>query len=150
MMHLPVSEFPLFSKKNSDSAKNFHNFTFSRKNFFIHRPQNLNFPLCFRISPLFSLLQYIPPCFAKIIISSYFLKFPPFPKIHVYFTYFTCISLPPTLTMMHLCITHCTYGRPCMSGQSPSAITGTCNICTVPPVKMHEETDLSTIKYVFN
>src|SRR6218665_2404377 len=33
---------------------------------------------------------------------------PCFRQIHLLFTYFTCI-FPPTLTMMHLCITQCTY-----------------------------------------
>src|SRR6218665_4042262 len=28
------------------------------------------------------------------------------------FTYFMCISFPPSLTMMHLCITQCTYWTP--------------------------------------
>src|SRR6218665_406795 len=47
----------------------------------------------FRISPLFSLFQYIPPCFAKIFLSPYFSKFPPcFRQIHLLFTYFMCIS----------------------------------------------------------
>ena len=50
----------------------------------------------FRISSLFSLFQYIPPCFAKIIIPPYFDKFPPcFRQTHLLFTYFTCISFLP-------------------------------------------------------
>src|SRR6218665_3628819 len=66
----------------------------------------------FRISPLFSLFQYISPCFAKIIFSPYFYNFfSCFRQIHLLFTYFTCI-FPPTLTMMHLCITQCTYWTP--------------------------------------
>src|SRR6218665_1017582 len=36
---------------------------------------------------------------------------PCFRKIQQLFTYFTC-NFPPTLTMMHLCITHCTYWTP--------------------------------------
>src|SRR6218665_1143993 len=67
----------------------------------------------FRISPLFSLFRYISPRFSKIIISPYFDKFSPcFTQIHRLFTYFTCISFPPTFTMMHLCITQCTYWTP--------------------------------------
>jgi len=37
---------------------------------------------------------------------------PSFIKIHLLFTYFMCISFPPTFTMMHLCITQCTYWTP--------------------------------------
>src|SRR6218665_3914975 len=63
---------------------------------------------------IFSLFQYIFPCFAKIFIPPYFQKFPPcFRKIYLLFTYFMCISFPPpTLTMMHLCITQYTYWTP--------------------------------------
>src|SRR6218665_2221992 len=34
---------------------------------------------------------------------------PLFPKNHVYFNALRVFSFPPTLTMMHLCITQCTY-----------------------------------------
>jgi len=45
MMHsLPVSNFPLFSKKISDSAENVHNFTFS-KTFSIFIRQNFSVDL---------------------------------------------------------------------------------------------------------
>ena len=64
--------------------------------FFSHRPHISNFP------PV-SLKLLFPPT----------LKNSPlcFIKIHLLFTYFMCISFPPTLTMMHLglCITKCTY-----------------------------------------
>src|SRR6218665_1911025 len=121
MMHFPLCfRFPPTLEQFSFSVENFQNFTFSRKisrlssvkisdDFFSHRPQISNFLL-------FSLFQCISLCFAKIIISPYFEKFPPcFRKIHLLFTYLMCISFPPTLTMMHLCITQCTYstGRPC-------------------------------------
>ena len=72
-----------------------------------HRPQISNFPL-------FSLFQYISPCFAKIIIFPYFDKFSPlfytnspaFYMLYVFFVY------PPTFTMIHLCISQCTYWTP--------------------------------------
>src|SRR6218665_535441 len=66
----------------------------------------------FRISPLsvhFPLVSrklFFPHCFEKIS--------PCFRKIPLLFTYFMCISFPPTLTMMLLCITQCTSGRPCL------------------------------------
>jgi len=64
MMHfLPVSDFPLFPKKNSDSVENFPNFTFSKEIFDFHPPKfrmtffNFEFPpycRCFsRFPPLF-------------------------------------------------------------------------------------------------
>ena len=119
MMHFPpVSDSPLFSTNFQTLWKIFLNLTFSRQIsrfssakiydylFFSHRPKISNFPL-------FSLFQYISPCFAKIIISPYFFKFHPwFRKIHLLFTHFMCISFPPTLTTMHLCITQCTYWTP--------------------------------------
>ena len=76
--------------------------------FFSHRPQISNLP------PYFPCFNTFPPCFAKIILSSPTLtNFPHcFRQIHLLFTYFTCISFPPTVTMMHLCITQCTYWTP--------------------------------------
>ena len=75
--------------------------------FFSHRPQISNFPI-------FPISVHLPPtCFAKIIISPYFDKFPPV------LDKFTCLlhtlrvfRFPPTLTVMHLCITQCTYWTP--------------------------------------
>src|SRR6218665_1256596 len=50
----------------------------------------------FKIFPYFPLLQYISPCFAKIIIfPSYFYKFPPVFEKFACFTCFTCISFSP-------------------------------------------------------
>src|SRR6218665_2694897 len=93
--------------------ENFQNFTFSR-NFFPFSSAKISDDLFLVIDHKFSLFQYIfPPLFRKIITSPYFEKFPPyFSKIHLLFTYFMSISFPPTLTMMHLCITQCTYWTP--------------------------------------
>ena len=68
----------------------------------------------FRISSLFSLFQYISPLFREnYYFPPYFEKCPPcFRQIQLLFTYFMCIAFPPTLTMMHLCITQCTYWMP--------------------------------------
>src|SRR6218665_1994866 len=68
----------------------------------------------FQISPLFSLFQYISPLFRE----NY--SFPPtltnFPPLLDKFTCFLhtlrVFRFPPTLTMMHLCITQCTYWTP--------------------------------------
>jgi len=92
---------PLFSKKCFDSVENFPNSTFSRK-LFRFSSAKLSDDLFlvinhkFRISPLFLLFQYISPYFAKIILSPYFSKFPPFFRyIYVGFTYFVLFSFPP-------------------------------------------------------
>ena len=66
----------------------------------------------FQISPLFSLFQYISPLFRENYSSPYFNKFSPLfytnsPTFYILYVYF-----PPTLTMMHLCITQCTYWTP--------------------------------------
>src|SRR6218665_1996298 len=108
MMHFPpVSDFTPISEKFSDFL-----------NFFTILP----FPVFlvidhkFRISPYFRCFSTFPPCFAKIFLSPYFSKFsrPVLGK-------FTCFLhtlrvFPPTLTMMHLCITQCTYWTPLISG----------------------------------
>src|SRR6218665_3579602 len=121
MMHFPpVSDFPPIFEQFSDSEETFHNFTFSRNffdfhppkflmtffSFFSHRPKISNFPPFFlfhNISPLFPENYYFFPYFSKLS--------PCFTQIHLLFTYFACIFLP-TLTMMHLCITQCTYWTP--------------------------------------
>ena len=131
-MHVPpASDVPPILKK-SDSEETFQNFTFSWKNFlifirryfwwpfffFIHRPQNLNFPR-------FSLFQYISPCFAKIIISPllwqisslFYTNSLAFYVLYVYFD-------SPTFTMMHLCITQCTYWTPLARSMSGSSNWG--------------------------
>src|SRR6218665_179052 len=119
MMHFPpVSDFPLFSKTFQTLWTIFKILPFPEKcldfhppkflmTFFSHRAQISNFPL-------FSLFQYISPLFRE---NYYFpLTFINSPRcfrnIHLLFTYFMCISFPSALTMMHLCITQCTYWTP--------------------------------------
>ena len=128
MMHFPPCfRFPPIFEKFSDSRKlftilpipekflDFHppKFLITFSFYFSHRPQISNFPL-------FSLFQYISPLFRE---NYYFhptLKnfSPCFRKIHLLFTCFMCISFPPTLTMMHLCITQCTYCTPLIRSQA--------------------------------
>src|SRR6218665_1620815 len=68
----------------------------------------------FPILSIFWLFQYISPLFhGNYSFPPTFTNFSPcFRQIHLLFTYFTCIFFPPTLTMMHLCITQCTYWTP--------------------------------------
>src|SRR6218665_1021871 len=109
MMHFPpVSDSPLFSKKFRTLRK-----IFEILPFFLVDAQISNFPL-------FSLFQYISPLFRENYYPPpYFDKCPPcFTQIHLLFTYFTCISFPHTFTMMHLCITQCTYWTPLIARDS--------------------------------
>src|SRR6218665_1964426 len=114
-------------EKFSESVENVPNFTFSRKisRFSSAKISDDLFLVIdhkFRIYPLFSLLQYISPCFSEIILPTLTNSPPPFIKIHLLFTYFMCISFPPSLTMMHLCITQCMYWTPLFN--SPDACRG--------------------------
>ena len=107
---------PLFARNCSDSVENFPRFTFSDffwdfhpqiflTTFFSHWPKILNPPI-FAISihfPLFREIFLLPPTFPN---------FPWFRKMYALFAYLMCFSFPPTLTMMHLCITKCTYWTP--------------------------------------
>src|SRR6218665_1933777 len=66
----------------------------------------------FRISPL---SVHFPLVSRKLLFPHCFEKIPPlFSKnssaFYILYVYF----VPPTLTMMHLCITQCTTGRPCL------------------------------------
>src|SRR6218665_4133432 len=128
MMHFsPLFQiFPYFQKM-LDSEENFHNFTFSRQIssfssaeisddlFFSHQPHISNF------HPIFPVSIHFPPVSRKLL-------FPPtftiFPSVLDKFTYFLHTLLvfrfPPTLTMMNLCITQCTYWTPpCQNRKSP-------------------------------
>jgi len=116
MMHFPLlSDIPPISEKFLRLRRKFSQFYLFRKRFSIFICQNflwlflvidhkfVIFPSIFALSvyfPLFrknlhSLLWQIPP--------SDFVKF------LCFFTYFLWFSFPPTLTMMHLCITQCSY-----------------------------------------
>src|SRR6218665_3086097 len=119
MMHFPpVADFPLFSKKFRtlrniltilpfpDKFLYFHSPKFLTT-FFDHRPQ-------ISISPLFFLFQYISALFRE----NYYVP-PTLTKLPPVLHKFTCFlhtlrvfRFPPTLTMMHLCITQCTYWTP--------------------------------------
>src|SRR6218665_1452943 len=74
---------------------------------FSHRLQIFNFPPFFAISIHFPLLfreNYYFPLLFKIS--------PCFRQIYVFLTYFMCSSFPPSLTIVHVCITQCTYWTP--------------------------------------
>src|SRR6218665_1404830 len=96
MMHFPsVSHFPLFPKKICDSAENVPNLTFSKKHSDFHPPKFLT-----------TFLKSFPSTFENF--PPDFVKFACFYILHTLrvFRFF------PTFTMMHLCITQCTYWTP--------------------------------------
>src|SRR6218665_4146450 len=116
MIHFSsVSDFPLFSK----NWKNFSILLFPEKIlyfhppkflmiFFCHQPQIFKFPpyfLCFStFAPRFHENYYFPPLPFKIPLC--------FTKLDLLLHTFCVFRFPPTLTMMHLCITQCTYWTP--------------------------------------
>src|SRR6218665_73145 len=71
--------------------------------FFSHRPQISNFPRVSVHFPLFRENYHFPP---------YFYKVPPVLEKCTCFYIFYVYFVSPTLTMMHLCITQCTYWTP--------------------------------------
>ena len=83
----------------------------------------------FRISPHIS-----PPASRKLLFPPTFQHFPPVLQKFTYFLHAFCVfRFPPTLTMMHLCITQCTYWTPLdlknviadlIMGHSPSGLYG--------------------------
>src|SRR6218665_1389728 len=95
------------------------NFTFSRNIFrFLSAKFLMTSSLVidhkFLISPLFSLFHYIfPYLFRENYYSPYFYRFPPVFREFTCFLHTLCVfPFPPTLTMMHLCITQFTYWTP--------------------------------------
>src|SRR6218665_266587 len=76
----------------------------------------------FHIRPYFRCFITFPPYFGKIIISPLLFKFSSDLVKCTCFTYFSCFSFPPSLTMMHLCITQCTYWTPL--GRSGAEVNG--------------------------
>ena len=98
MMHFPLFQIsPYFRKIFWTLRKIFAILLFPDKFLDFHPPKFLMTFLVidhkFRISPLFSLFQYIS--LGKLLFPLLWQNFPPcFTQIHLLFTYFTCISFP--------------------------------------------------------
>src|SRR6218665_4036331 len=98
--------------------ENFPNLTFSPKNFRFSSAKISDLFLVirhkFRISPLFPCFNLFPSHFGKFFFPLLLQYFPSdFVKLtcfYIFYVYF----VPPTFTMMHLCITQCTYCSPCL------------------------------------
>jgi len=112
----PCFRFPsLFSKNFQTLWKIFKILPFPEKFLDFHPPKFLmTFFLVidhkFRIFPsIFPLSIHFPSVSRKLLFPPTLTNPPCFRKIHRFFTYFMCISFPPIFTMMHLCITQCTY-----------------------------------------
>ena len=100
-----------------NSSKNFPFLPFPKK-FPIFIRQNFWWPLfSHRLQiwnvPLFSLFQYISPISEKLLFARIPLQISPwFRNIYAFLHTFSVLRFPPTLTLMHLCITQCTYWTP--------------------------------------
>src|SRR6218665_4208562 len=72
----------------------------------------MHFPPCFRFPPYFPCFSTFPPVSRKLFFPPTLTNSPLFytnsPAFYILYVYFS----PPTLTMMHLCITQCTYWTP--------------------------------------
>ena len=118
MMHSP----PIF-EQFSHSVKNFLNFTFSQKmSWFSSAKISDDLFLVinhkFQISPYFPCFSTFSLYFAKIYYFPLLSQISPLfsknsPAFYILSVYFVS---PPTLTMMHLCITQCTYWTPLTAG----------------------------------
>src|SRR6218665_3317846 len=86
----------------------FHPPIFLMTLFFSHRPQISN-------SPYFPCFNNFPPVSRKLLFPPYFQTFLPVFKKFTCFLHTFCVHVflsPLNLTMMHLCITQCTYWTP--------------------------------------
>ena len=84
---------------------------------------NFDFP------PIFAKTLYFLPISGNLLFSTYFFEI--FPPDFVKCTCFCMLSvlfLPPSLTMMHLCITQCTYSMSLRTALSRHAIGGSCAV----------------------
>src|SRR6218665_912598 len=107
----PVSDFPPYFRKIFRLYGKFSKIYLFPKNFsitfflFSHRPQISNFTPIFPVSVNFHLFRenYYSPTFKNS---------PCFRKIHLLFNTLCVFRFPPTLTMMHSCITQYTYWTP--------------------------------------
>jgi len=115
-----VSDFPLFPINFSDSAENFPNLTFSPKMFRFSTAKIsddlfLVIHHKFQIShPIYPLSIHFPPIsgnFVPLLLPNFY---PWFREIYV-FLHTLRVFVSPTFTMMHLCITQCTYWTPLFS-----------------------------------
>ena len=122
MMHFPLFQIPPIFEKISDfrTLRNiFTILTFPDKFLDFHPSKFLmtfffwSSTTNFEFSPYFPCFNTFPPCFAKIIIPPTLINFPPvLDKFTCFLHTSRVFRFPPTLTMMHLCITQCTYWTP--------------------------------------
>src|SRR6218665_3633059 len=116
MMHFPpVSDFPLFLDNFGLSVK-FQKFPVFPKiiSIFIRLTTFFLFidHKFWIFPPILPVLQHFPPDSRKFRISSVSKISPLFSKNSTAFYILYVYFCPPTLTMMHLCITQCTYWTP--------------------------------------
>src|SRR6218665_2959367 len=118
MMHFPpVSNFPLFLKNFRTFEKIVTILPFPETFLDFHPPKFLmTFFLVidhkFRLPPIFAVSVHFPSVSRKLFFPPYFYKFPLVLGKFTCFLHTLRVFFPPTLTMMHLCITQCTYWTP--------------------------------------
>src|SRR6218665_3791187 len=113
MMHFPpVSNFPLFSTNFQTLWKIFKILPFPENFLDFHPPKFLMTFLEF--PPIFLVSVHFPSVSRKLLFCPPTMKnFPPVFEKFTCFLHTLCVFLfPPTLTMMRLCITQCTYWTP--------------------------------------
>jgi len=110
-MHFPppVSDLPPYFSKIF-RLENFQNFTFPEKFFHFHLPKFLMTFFSHR-PQIFPVSVHFPPCFAKLLFPPTLKNFLPVFQKFTCFLHTLCLfRFPPTLTLMHLCITQCVTG----------------------------------------
>ena len=109
-MHSPLFQIsPYFRKRFRTPWKFLPILPFPKKFFDFHPPKCLltffeSLSTNFEFPPIFAASVHFPHYFAKNTISPLLLQIS-----SLMFTYFLCFSFPPSLTMMHVWITQCTY-----------------------------------------
>jgi len=122
-MHFPLFRFPPYFRKNSDYVENFHNFTFPRKILRFSSTKVSEDPILVidqKFLPSFPCICSLhSPVSPKLLFPPILLQISPlFSKNSRVFYILSVYFIPPTLTMMHLCITQCTYWTPLSSPQT--------------------------------
>src|SRR6218665_522315 len=125
MMHFPplFQIFPLFPKNFLTPCKISQILPFPGNFFGFHLPKFLMTLLFwssatnFEFPPYFRYVNTFPPIFRQnYSFHSTFINFPPVFSKFTCFLHTLCVfRFPPTFTMMHLCITQCTYWMPLCS-----------------------------------
>src|SRR6218665_1184860 len=120
MMHFPLCfRFPLFSKNFRafreiltilPFPRKISSFSFTKISDDLFLVIDHKFPIS---HPIFAVSVHFPPVSRKLFFPPTLTNFPPvLDKFTCFLHTLRVFRFPPTLTMMHLCITQCTYWTP--------------------------------------